>query len=250
MNAPPEIRIREWRGWTLHECASIASTNDHARHLGPWNAIRADAQTAGRGRHGRKWESGPGGLWISAVLPLAPPDRHWQAFPLVAGLAVVSMLRGFGLREARLRWPNDVMIGPCKICGILMERFANDRVVVGLGLNIANRPATADPVLASIATSLAEELPAPPPAADICEELLIALRALHGRVAEDGFASLVDEINHHWGGTHDVEIRLSGEMIRGRFLGIDSRGDLLVATEGRTLTFSAPHVNLLREISP
>jgi len=146
------LRSREWRGWTLHEADTLASTNDHARDLPPWHAIRAKTQTGARGRHGRRWSSGEGGLWISVVLPLDPPDRGWSAFPLAAGLAVVSTLRGLGLTQARLRWPNDVLIGPKKICGILMEKFAPDRVVVGLGLNVTNNPAAQDPELAAIAT--------------------------------------------------------------------------------------------------
>lgn len=250
MEALPEIQTREWCGWTLHECGVLASTNDYARQLAPWHAIRAEIQTSGRGRHGRAWTSGLGGLWVSLVLPLDPPEQGWSAFPLVAGLAVVSMLRGWGLREARLRWPNDVMIGARKICGILMERFSNDRVVVGLGLNVTNDPAADDPALAAIATSLTKELPSSPHIHEVYEELLIALRALHGRMAEEGFSSLVDEINHHWGGARQVEIYLPDEVIGGRFLGVDSRGDLQVETEGRTLSFSAPHVSLLREILP
>ena len=248
MDAVPAIRMRDWRGWTLHECDSLASTNDYARNLPPWHAVRADVQTGGRGRHGRRWESGRGGLWMSVVLPLDPPDRGWAAFPLAAGLAVVSTLRGLGLGAARLLWPNDVLVGARKICGILMERFAADRVVVGLGLNVTNNPAEDDPALAGIATSLAAELPLAPPIGEIQEAILMALREVHGRVAEDGFASLVDEINHRWGGEHDVEIHLAGETVRGRFLGIDSRGDLLVGTDGQTLTFSAPHVALMREV--
>ena len=248
MDPAPPVRTREWRGWTLHECEALGSTNDYARALPPWHAIRAHTQTGARGRHGRRWESGAGGLWVSVVLPLEPPGQGWPAFPLVAGLAVVSTLRGLGLGGARLRWPNDVLVGPRKICGILMEKFSPDRVVVGLGLNVANDPAADDPALASIATSLAEELPLAPPAADIYEELLVALRALHGRVAEDGFASLVGDINRHWGSSRAVELQLPGETARGRFLGIDSSGDLLVDVGGRTAAYSAPHVRLLREV--
>lgn len=248
MEPPPAVRTREWRGWALHECASLASTNDFARDLAPWNAIRAATQTGGRGRHGRRWESGEGGLWFSVVLPLEPPGRGWAAFPLVAGLAVVSTLRGLGVTGARLRWPNDVLVGPRKICGILMEKFSPDRVVVGLGLNVSNKPADTAPELAAVATSLAEELPLAPPSADIYLDLLIALRALHGRMAEDGFAELAGEVNHHWGGTREVELQMPGETVRGRFLGIDSRGDLLLEAGGRTVTFSAPHVSLLREV--
>ena len=248
MDGAPAIRTREWRGWTLHECETIGSTNDYARNLEPWHAIRAHTQTGSRGRHGRRWESGEGGLWISVVLPLEPPGQGWSVFPLAAGLAVVSTLRGLGLREARLRWPNDVMIGLRKICGILMERFSSDRVVVGLGLNVTNNPAQENPELSTIATSLAAELPLAPPAGDLYEELLIALRALHGRVAEEGFGTLVDEINRHWGGPRDVELQLPSETVRGHFLGIDSRGDLLIDIAGRTATYSAPHVALLREV--
>lgn len=242
------IHTREWRGWTLHECDSLPSTNDFARDLAPWHAIRAKSQTGGRGRHGRRWESGPGGLWVSAVLPLEPPGQGWNAFPLAAGLAVAMILRGLGLREARLRWPNDVLVGRKKICGILMERYAHDRVVVGLGINIANAPGRDAPELQGSATSLAEELPIAPPAEEIYEELLRALRAIHGRVAEEGFASLSDDINHYWGGERAVEVELADETVRGTFLGIDRRGDLLVDAGGRTLTHSAAFVRQLREI--
>lgn len=244
----PAIRTREWRGWTLHEAETLASTNDHARDLPPWHAIRAKKQTGARGRHGRRWSSDEGGLWISVVLPLDPPDRGWPAFPLAAGLAVVSTLRGLGLTQARLRWPNDVLIGPKKICGILMEKFSPDRVVVGLGLNVTNDPASQDPELAAIATSLANELPIAPPLEDIYTEILIALRVLHGRVAEEGFASLADDINRHWGGTREVELHIADEVIRGPFLGIDTRGDLLLQIDGKTVGHSAPHVQLMREI--
>jgi len=242
-----KILTYEWRGWTLHEADSLASTNDYARDLPAWHAIRARTQTAARGRHGRRWASGEGGLWFSTVLPLDPPDRGWAAFPLAAGLAVVTTLRGLGLSTARLRWPNDVLIGPKKICGILMEKFAPDRVVVGLGLNVTNHPAS-DPELAAIATSLSGELPLAPPIDEIYEEILIALRVLHGRIAEEGFASLADEINHHWGGTREIELHVADQTVRGPFLGIDSRGDLLVAIDGHPVSHSAPHVQLMREI--
>jgi len=241
-------RIREWRGWTLHECDTLGSTNDFARALGPWESVRAKRQTGARGRHGRKWESGEGGLWTSVVLPLDPPGQGWAAFPLAAGLAVVSLLRSLGLRDARLRWPNDVLLGPQKICGILMEKFAPDRVVVGLGLNVSNDPADADPSLATIATSLVRELPLAPPIEELYEDLLISLRTLHGRVAEEGFASLADEINHHWGGTREVEVSMASGSVRGRFLGIDPRGDLILEVNGATEIRTAPHVTLLREV--
>ena len=244
----PVVHTREWRGWTLHECAELGSTNDYARDLGPWEAVRAKRQTGARGRHGRKWESGEGGLWISAVLPLEPPDAAWNAFPLAAGLAVVSLLRGLGLPGARLRWPNDVLIGSKKICGILMEKFASDRVVVGIGLNVSNNPAADDASLAAIATSLGTELPLAPPVDELYEDLLIALRILHARIAEEGLAALAEEINAHWGGRREVELTTARGAVRGRFLGVDAKGDLIMETNGATETHAAPYVQLLREV--
>lgn len=248
MPPDPKIRIRPWRGWTLHEAGTLTSTNDHARDLPPWHAIRATTQTGARGRHGRRWSSAEGGLWMSLVLPLDPPDRGWSAFPLAAGLAVVTTLRRLGLDAARLRWPNDVLVGPKKICGILMEKFAPDRVVIGLGLNVTNHPAAHDPELAAIATSLADELPTAPSTDELFHDLLTALRILHGQVAEDGFAPLADDINRHWGGTRRVELHLAGETIRAPFLGIDSRGDLLLEIAGHPVSHSAPHVQMMREV--
>jgi BirA family biotin operon repressor/biotin-[acetyl-CoA-carboxylase] ligase len=244
----PHHATRPWRGWTLHEADDLGSTNDHARKLPPWHAVRARTQSAARGRHGRRWSSGAGGLWVSVVLPLDPPGRGWSAFPLAAGLAVVTTLHRLGLDRARLRWPNDVLVGPKKICGILMERFTPDRVVVGLGLNVTNDPAAQDPSLAQVATCLAAELPAPPCADELFHELLTALRVLHGRVAEEGFACLAGEINRHWGGTREVELHIANEVIRGPFLGIDSRGDLLLEIDRHPVSHSAPHVQLMREI--
>lgn len=242
------MRTRDWRGWTLHDCDTLVSTNDYARQLPIWSAVRAIRQTGGRGRHGRRWSSDPGGLWISAVLPLEPPGQGWSAFPLAAGLAVVTTLRTFGLKQVRLRWPNDVLVGPRKICGILMEKFSPEKLVVGLGLNVTNDPTEDDPSLAPIATSLSEELPEPPALDQLYEEILTALRVLHGRIAEDGFGSLADDINNNWGGTREVEVHASDERTRGRFLGIDSRGDLLVDIDGQIVTYSAPHVQIMREV--
>ena len=74
--------------------------------------------------------------------------------------------------------------------------------------------------------------------ADGYEDLLIGLRVLHGRIAEEGFAPLSSEINAHWGGTREVELTTASGAVRGHFVGIDGRGDLIVQREGATETHS------------
>jgi len=104
----------------------------------------ATSQSAGRGRRGRRWWSPPEeGLYASLVLLPAPPPPHSAALTMAGGLAVLDAVRALGLREAHLDWPNDVMAGPAKLAGILVETRGFDphapHYVVGIGLNVAQR---------------------------------------------------------------------------------------------------------------
>ncbi len=110
----------------------------------------AEGQSAGRGRLGRRWESPAGeGLYLSMVLlpgpqphPAAPTSPALQpaALTMGAGLAVLEAVRALGARAARLKWPNDVLVGGAKLAGILVESRGLDplrpHAVVGIGLNV------------------------------------------------------------------------------------------------------------------
>jgi hypothetical protein len=73
-------RVFELEGWTVHEVASVDSTNLFAAKLPVWHAVRAEVQTAGRGRFQRVWISDQGGLWLSAVVPSPPRTREGRVF--------------------------------------------------------------------------------------------------------------------------------------------------------------------------
>jgi BirA family biotin operon repressor/biotin-[acetyl-CoA-carboxylase] ligase len=97
----------------------------------------AEAQTAGRGRLERQWVSPPRASLTFSVL-LRPADlpqarRAW--IPLLAGVAVASALHRSAAVDARLKWPNDVLVGGAKLAGILAEQH-RDAVVVGVGINV------------------------------------------------------------------------------------------------------------------
>jgi len=124
------------------------STNDDARALARADAaegtvVLASAQTAGRGRLGREWVSPTGGAYFSAVLrpDVAPADV--SALSLVVGLGIARGLERLGV-DARLKWPNDVLLSGRKLAGVLLEMAAEadavEWVVAGVGLNI-HRPA-------------------------------------------------------------------------------------------------------------
>lgn len=135
---------------------TLGSTNDEALALAARGApegavVAADRQTSGRGRQGRPWVSPPGvGLYASLVLRPALADGELTWLPLLAGLAAAEAIREVAGCDARLKWPNDVLVGGRKVAGLLVEAelAAGDEravVVLGLGVNVTT-PRRALPV--------------------------------------------------------------------------------------------------------
>ncbi len=235
----------------MQELDEVDSTNRHAAHLPAWTAITARTQTAGRGRHDRRWVSDSGGLWLSAVVPAEGSFERWSLLPLAAGLALCEAFTAFGLAGHRLRWPNDIMIGPAKLAGILVERFRPTTAVVGLGINLDNRPETADPALAGHVARLTELLPATPPRAAVRDTVLTALRRAHGLLATDRADALVAGLSPYWRRLPvHVTLRPSGELVNGRFAGVDPTGRLLLESPAGLRSLAPHEVELLREYSP
>jgi BirA family biotin operon repressor/biotin-[acetyl-CoA-carboxylase] ligase len=121
---------------------SVTSTNDYAWKEVASGAkeitvVRADTQTKGRGRRGRGWTSGPGGLYASFILTPEKPIADLYFLPLVMAMAAAKILGRYV--DVRLKWPNDILCGNKKIAGILVEtkRFKGvGFVVAGIGINI------------------------------------------------------------------------------------------------------------------
>lgn len=122
----------------------------------PWphgSVVVTDDQTAGRGRLGRAWTAPAGGsLAISVLLRPEFPRAAWGWLPLLAGVAMTDSLRAAGA-AAVVKWPNDVLVGERKVCGVLVEALPDGSgAVVGAGLNHA---LTAAQLPVPTATSLA-----------------------------------------------------------------------------------------------
>ncbi|HEX2198181.1 MAG TPA: biotin--[acetyl-CoA-carboxylase] ligase [Burkholderiales bacterium] len=127
--------------------ASCGSTNEVLLKQ-PGDAtllLAAEAQTAGRGRRGRRWHSTPGAdLTFSLATTVQRPARELAALSLVAGVAAARALRNAGVRAVALKWPNDLVVGEAKLGGILVETRAaargRTRVVFGIGINCLRTP--------------------------------------------------------------------------------------------------------------
>jgi len=139
----------------------LNSTNDKAFNLALNNAkegtcIITDIQTKGKGRMGRTWHSPAGGLYFSFILrPEIAPNKI-NLITLVFAVAIAKSLRKFGL-NAKIKWPNDILIAQRKICGILLEMDCEaDRIkflIAGIGINNS----TSHSELTHNATSVYEE---------------------------------------------------------------------------------------------
>jgi BirA family transcriptional regulator, biotin operon repressor / biotin---[acetyl-CoA-carboxylase] ligase len=108
--------------------------------------LTAEEQQTGRGRLGRAWVSPPrAALTFSLLLRpggIPPARRGW--LPLLAGVAVATAVRTVAAVDAHLKWPNDILVGPAKLGGILAEA-AGDAVVIGIGLNVSTEAAELPP---------------------------------------------------------------------------------------------------------
>ena len=210
------------------------STSDRARVLAIAGAphgtlVTAGEQLAGRGRHGRVW-SAPAGraLLASVVLREVPP-----LLALAGALAVADVVGA----AARIKWPNDVLLGGRKVAGILAEgRPQEGWVVLGVGLNVAVRPHDLPPELATRAAGLGLE------PADIEPTLAALLIALEWRLVEDHASTL--EAYRARDALHGREVRWQhGEGVAA---GIDGDGRLLVELAGGgTAMLDAGEVHLV-----
>jgi len=236
--------------WRLYRFEETASTNTLAKDLPPWSAAVARTQTGGRGRYSRSFVSDEGGLWISAVVPATPPVTRWTGFSLTVGWHLLDALRTLGIANARLRWPNDLMVGSKKIAGLLLEQPIHQTIVVGLGLNVTNAPWEKDPALEATATRLSDQLPSPPSLEELEEIILNAIADAHSEMETSGLQPAISNLNAHWATHPTVELALfGGTTVRGAFQGLDPVGNLLLKTDEGEKNIPHTSVERLHEIS-
>ena len=162
-----ESRINtQWLGKKIVYKETVDSTNAEVRRRaeeGEDNGLLvvADGQTLGKGRRGRSWESPKGtNLYFSMLLkPDFAPDKA-SMITLVAAYSVATVIRKTTGLDAKIKWPNDIVVGKKKVCGILtemsMERDYIHHVVVGIGINVNEENYSIE--LEQMATSLKKEM--------------------------------------------------------------------------------------------
>jgi len=229
-------------GCRLHYEETVDSTNRVAMELAQGGApegtvVLADRQTAGRGRLQRSWQSPPGcNLYLSVILRPAIPPHDAAQITLLAGVAVAEAISAVCPERVGIKWPNDLLIGGRKVCGILTEaKMAMgriDSVIVGVGLNVNIDSADFDPAHRETATSLREETGRDHSREDLLFLLCERFDQWYEIFLHDGFAP----VREGWLARAEMagkrlRILFLDEMQEGVFAGIDRDGALLIADE-------------------
>jgi len=257
---------------------AVSSTNDIAIRMAEEGApegtvVVAGEQTAGRGRHGRNWSSPAGeGLYISVILrPDLPFDRLWQMAFIAAVSAAEAIRQASGL-EARIKWPNDILLNDRKVCGILIEAASRQppaassqppaassqhpaqnfplplagegqgegerqrpALIVGIGVNVNTREFPAE--IAETATSVARELGRVLPVREVERALLTCLAAHYDRYIRQGFPAMFEvwkSLDCTMG--RRVTVHTPEGIVKGTAVEVTPTGDLVVEREGGART--------------
>ena len=257
----------------LAECGSTnTEALQHLRDGGGPLLLSASRQTAGRGRHGRAWQSDDAALTFSIAVTL-PADLDLSGLSLAVGCAAADALDVSGDR-IQLKWPNDLFLDGAKLGGILIEAiplpnwrpqgwaepnppqqtrggpsFAGDRrgVVIGMGLNLRPLPTDADRSAYASGHGALQTLAPDATASATLDRLAPALRAMLADFETLGFAP--------WQAAFARRDLALNQRVRvgdqpGIARGVSARGELLLETATGIAPVSAGELSLRLETSP
>lgn len=235
----------EYIGKEIHYYCEVDSTNEVAKRLAHDGApegaiIIAESQRSGRGRRGKKWLSPSGGVWMTIILrPDIPPSKAPQ-LTLVTGVAVAETLDKECRLDVGIKWPNDILIGKKKVCGILTEASTNPKgleyVVVGVGIDLNVDVDAFPPELREGATSLKQELEKEIYSVKLVQRFLQNFENLYDDFKKGKFPEILKE----WRklsktiGSY-VEVQKKGRVVRGEAVGITKEGVLILEMDDGSL---------------
>lgn len=224
-------------GRTAWRFNAVPSTQDLAFRLAELGAphgtvVRAEQQTAGRGRQGRRWESRPGESLLMSVL-LRPADRMHQlgTFSVRVGAELASEFEQITGTPAALKWPNDVLLGSRKVSGILLQTRSTPEpiAVLGIGINVS----TPLELLPENATSLQEQMGQSILTDVVYEQVIAAMNRVWESLGHQLTESQITEIDDRlWLRHAEVTLQDADRQLRGIVMGVAPNGGLRIVVDG------------------
>lgn len=209
----------------------------------------AETQTAGRGRRGRSWVSPLGGnVYLSQLWRFNGGPANLSGLSLAAAIAVVQVVRQLGVKDAGLKWPNDVLVNGKKLAGILLEINGESNgpsnVVVGVGVNV-RLPDTVQKEIDQPAVSLESLLGRAIERNRFAAYLVCNLYEIYEKFSERGFPAFIDqwhEYDVYLG--QKIQLSLPAGDIVGINRGVNQGGSLQVEYDGQIYSYQSGELSI------
>ena len=252
---PDKIRVNTKRiGRKILVYNHTSSTNDIAAEYAKNKendglVIFAEEQTAGRGRAGTKWHSGRGDSILCSIL-LTSCNCNPELLSLACPVAVAEAVGKIVDSQAKIKWPNDIILNGKKVAGIMVEsKTVNDRTayIIGIGINCHQKKSSFPRELQTTATSIDIE------SRSICDRISLAKRLLSSldhwlEVAQDTSKKVTDRwrklntlLNQR------ITVIYNGRKFTGNCIGVDpEKGLILQLDRGGVRMFDAAHTTIAK----
>ena len=224
----------------------IDSTNNYLKNsyqlLNSFTFVSTDYQTAGKGRNERTWISEPGeNLMFSFLIKEKELLDKAPIISLLVAVEIAKVLESYKIKDVSIKWPNDVLIGDKKVCGILAEGQAPNYLVVGVGLNVNQTSFPSD--LRRPATSLLIELDKNISIDELKETLFNQITSSLKNL--DVNVSLAYFRKHNYLQNKRISTSINDELFVGRVVGIEDNFCLKVKTKDMYLFIDSGEIDVL-----
>lgn len=239
-----------WELESLDEVTSTMSVGRDRAEAGAVNGttVLAKTQTSGRGRRGRSWYSPTGGVYMTTIIRPSRSSEELPQLALVAGTAVRAACAQFGAEGARVKWPNDVVVGRKKLAGVLLETLEGPVVLVGVGANRSERGGvTLDSELTLRFIGLGDLVEHTPSRCELARAIVDALETRYHLWAAGKFDQVLEEFERFHVLTGQ-RVSAGGDRgpVEGVVTGLDPSGALILDTQNGRERVSSGEVHSVR----
>jgi BirA family biotin operon repressor/biotin-[acetyl-CoA-carboxylase] ligase len=237
LKAMDTLRIGKYVSWL----SQTDSTNAYAASMAKAGAqegtvVVSHIQNAGYGRMNRQWVSPRGGLWFSIILRPGMAPKNASVITLMGACGVVRTLKSTLDMEAKIKWPNDVLISGKKVCGILTEMRTEgnniEYIILGIGINVNFTTKEMPEDIREKTTTLSMELGEDMSIEELLKSLILDIDYLYDKLLSGDPEFIINM----WKSTSDtlgrnVRINTLKENVDGIAVDVDGAGALIVETE-------------------
>ena len=207
----------------------IDSTNNYLKNsyqlLDNFTFVSADYQSKGKGRNDRIWESSKGLNLMFSILIKDPKLLEVSTIlSLMTAVEVAKLLNRYGIDNVSIKWPNDVLIGDRKVCGILLEGQLPNYLVIGVGLNVNQKEFPDN--LRRPATSMSNVLNKGIDLEDLKEQLFPNIVNNFKKLDRDEYLSYFSK--HNYLLNKRVKVNINQQLFIGEVVGIDANFNIQI----------------------